>query len=232
MKHRWRDYPDGNWLVQTHKLFNFCPLASPSFVDVDSSFAASAQIHLPGSCGQSTASKDSLIKYIESSNANAYKCKFGCGVLALTVIAVLNRLFHVSAERHYPAVKKARVWSMHMNRDVQDSERVTQNEKHTRAHESMLGSTYFLLQQLSFEIHVQSRRILTKMKPKIAQTVRGNDIVSIIDRLWIHPRAFKFVSHSLSPSIVFVLDSFFPLWGEKLYSESEARPYAYVGKYQ
>ena len=38
-----------------------------------------------------------------SSNADAHKCKFDRNVLAPTVIAVLNRLFSVSAERHHPA---------------------------------------------------------------------------------------------------------------------------------
>ena len=43
---------------------------------------------------------------IEFSNADAYKCKFDCDVLVPPVIAVLKRLFPVSAERHHPARQK------------------------------------------------------------------------------------------------------------------------------
>ena len=49
-----------------------------------------------------------------------------------------------------------------------------------------------------------------------------------------HTRAFKFkfALDPLSSSIIVVLDSFFPFSAEKLYSESEARPYVYIGRGQ
>ena len=58
------------------------------------------------------------------------------------------------------------------------------------------------------------------------------DTVCIIDSTRINARAIKFVFDSLSSSIIVVLDSFFPSSAEKLYSESEPRPYMYVGENQ
>ena len=48
---------------------------------------------------------------IASSNADAHKCKFDCDVLAPTAIAVVNRLFPVSVDRHCPASDKEAVVS-------------------------------------------------------------------------------------------------------------------------
>jgi len=105
--------------VQTHKR-NCYPLASAG---VNSPSDASVQIHPPESETKAIlisadvwVIKNCLKKKTHthththtktaSSNAEAHKCKFDCDVLAPTVIAVLNRLFPVSAERHHSACQK------------------------------------------------------------------------------------------------------------------------------
>ena len=104
-----------------HIKHNCYPLVSPTIVDADPTSAASAQIQSP----ESDTKPDEAIRVsadvwiiknclkkkkkhtnMTSSNADAHKCKFGCDVLAPTGIAVLNRLFPVSAERHHPASQK------------------------------------------------------------------------------------------------------------------------------
>ena len=75
-----------------------------------------------------------------------------------------------------------------------------------------------------------------RSETKIVQAIRGNDTVCIINSTQIHTHtntlAFNFVFHSLSSSIIVVLDSSLPSSAEKLYSESEAQLYVHVGKNQ